>query len=177
MLAEFGCRHVIVGHSERRALHGETDALVAQKADAALAHGLVPIVCVGETLAERETGATQAVVARQLGAVLDRLGRRIDECGRRLRAGLGDRHRQDRVGGRSRRPCTQFLRSRLADAGAASDEGVRILYGGSVKADNAAELFAETRYRRRPGRRRVVEGERVHRDLPRGAMKRKNLGE
>ena len=78
MLAEFGCRHVIVGHSERRALHGEGDALVAAKAAAALAHGLVPIVCVGETLAERDAGLTEAVVGRQLGAAVDLLGERID---------------------------------------------------------------------------------------------------
>ena len=66
MLAEFGCRYVIVGHSERRALHGESDQLVADKAKAALAHRLTPIVCVGETLAEREAGHTDDVVKRQL---------------------------------------------------------------------------------------------------------------
>ena len=77
MLAEFGCRYVIVGHSERRQMHGETDALVAAKAQAALAAGLTPIVCVGETLAEREAGATEAVVARQLDAVVDGARRRI----------------------------------------------------------------------------------------------------
>ena len=141
MLAELGCRHVIVGHSERRALHGETDALVAQKAEAALTHGLVPIVCVGETLAEREAGATEAVVARQLGAVVDRLGGRIDVAviayepvwaiGTGKTASPGEAE-----------AVHAFLRKKLADAGAASDT-LRILYGGSVKADNAAELFAE----------------------------------
>jgi hypothetical protein len=78
MLAEFGCCHVIVGHSERRALHGESDVLVAQKAAAALKHGLVPILCVGETLAEREAGQTEAVVGRQLGAAIALLDKRID---------------------------------------------------------------------------------------------------
>ena len=73
MLAEFGCRYVLVGHSERRALHGESDALVAEKAQAALARGVTPIVCVGETLAEREAGQTEAVVKRQLSAVIHQL--------------------------------------------------------------------------------------------------------
>ena len=71
MLLEFGCRYVMVGHSERRALYGETDAVVAAKFDAARTAGLVPVLCVGETLAEREAGLTGAVVARQLSAVLD----------------------------------------------------------------------------------------------------------
>ena len=97
MLAELGCRYVIVGHSERRALHGETDVVVAEKAEAALAHGLTPIVCVGETLAEREAGATEAVVARQLAARSSTGSASASTAiGHRLRAGLGDRHRQDR---------------------------------------------------------------------------------
>jgi triosephosphate isomerase len=141
MLAELGCRHVIVGHSKRRALHGETDALVAQKADAALAHGLVPIVCVGETLSERETGATEAVVARQLGAVLDRLGGRIDGAVVAYEPvwaiGTGKT-----ASAAEAEAVHEFLRTRLAAAGAASEK-VRILYGGSVQPDNAAELFAE----------------------------------
>src|SRR6187401_165593 len=79
MLAEFGCRYVIVGHSERRALHGEGDALVAEKAAQVLAAGMKPIVCVGETLAEREAGTTGAVVSRQLGAAIERLGDAIGD--------------------------------------------------------------------------------------------------
>jgi triosephosphate isomerase len=141
MLAEFGCRHVIVGHSERRALHGEGDALVAQKAAAALAHGLVPIVCVGETLAEREAGRTEAVVARQLGAAIELLGKRIDGVVVAYEPvwAIGT--------GKTASPAEAqavhaFLREALAGAGATSGS-LRILYGGSVKADNAAELFAE----------------------------------
>jgi triosephosphate isomerase len=140
MLAEFGCRHVIVGHSERRALHGEGDALVAQKAAAALAHGLVPIVCVGETLAEREAGRTEAVVARQLGAAIELLGKRIDGVVVAYEPvwAIGT--------GKTASPAEAqavhaFLRKTLAAAGATSGS-LRILYGGSVKADNAAELFA-----------------------------------
>src|SRR5690606_32302729 len=74
MLREFGARYAIVGHSERRAYHAESDQIVADKAKAALAHGLTPIVCVGETLAEREADQTEVVVTRQLKAVIDALG-------------------------------------------------------------------------------------------------------
>jgi hypothetical protein len=73
MLAECGCRYTLVGHSERRAIHGESDTLVAAKAQAALARGVTPIVCVGETLAQREAGETEAVVKRQLSAVIHQL--------------------------------------------------------------------------------------------------------
>ena len=141
MLAEFGCCHVIVGHSERRALHGESDALVAQKAAAALKHGLVPIVCVGETLAEREAGQTEAVVGRQLGAAIALLDKRIDGVVVAYEPvwAIGT--------GKTATPAEAqavhaFLRKTLATAGAASSS-LRILYGGSVKADNAAQLFAE----------------------------------
>jgi len=139
MLAEFGCRHVIVGHSERRALHAESDLLVAEKARAALRHGLVPIVCVGETLAEREAGATEDVVARQLAAVTSLLGADTDRIVVAYEPvwAIGT--------GRTASPeqadaVHSFLRDRLAEASAGSG-AVRILYGGSVKADNAAQLF------------------------------------
>jgi triosephosphate isomerase len=141
MLAELGCRYVIVGHSERRAMHGESDELVAAKARAALAAGLVPIVCVGETLAERERGATEAVVGRQLGAVTELLGARIDRVVVAYEPvwAIGT--------GKTATPAEAeavhaFLRKRLAAAGVASRD-LRIVYGGSVKADNAAQLFAE----------------------------------
>jgi triosephosphate isomerase len=141
MLAELGCRHVIVGHSERRAMHGESDELVAAKAAAALGNGLVPIVCVGETLAEREGANTERVVARQLGAVIELLGARIDEAVVAYEPvwAIGT--------GKTATPAEAqsvhaFLRALLAARGA-NAAAIRILYGGSVKADNAAQLFAE----------------------------------
>jgi len=141
MLAELGCRHVIVGHSERRAMHGESDELVAAKAAAALANGLVPIVCVGETLAERDAGTTERVVARQLGAVIELLGARIDEAVVAYEPvwAIGT--------GKTATPAEAqavhaFLRALLVERGTSAG-AIRILYGGSVKADNAAQLFAE----------------------------------
>ncbi len=139
MLAELGCLHVIVGHSERRAMHGEGDALVAEKARAALAHGLVPIVCVGETLGERDAGATEEIVGRQLGSVVSLLGARIGGIVLAYEPvwaiGTGKTATPDQV-----EAVHGFLRKTLAAATPASDS-IRILYGGSVKADNAAELF------------------------------------
>jgi triosephosphate isomerase len=138
MLAEFGCRYAIVGHSERRQYHGERDAEVGAKARAALAAGITPIACVGETLAERDAGATAAVVERQLGAVVDALGA---EMGRIVVAyepvwAIGT--------GRTASPAQAQevharLRAQLARGGAGE---VPVLYGGSVKAANAAALYA-----------------------------------
>jgi triosephosphate isomerase (TIM) len=137
MVAEFGCKYAIVGHSERRALFGESDETVAAKAAAALGAGLTPIVCVGETLAERDAGATEAVVLRQLEAVASGLGA---ELGRAVVAyepvwAIGT--------GRTATPAQaqevhELLRRRLRAAGAAE---VLLLYGGSVRADNAQALF------------------------------------
>jgi triosephosphate isomerase (TIM) len=141
MLADLGCRHVIVGHSERRALHGESDSLVADKAAAALGRGLIPIVCVGETLAERAGGQTEAVVARQLGAVVERLGRAIDGTVVAYEPVWAIGTGKTATPGEAQ-AVHAFLRSTLAGAGAASDS-LRILYGGSVKADNATQLFAQ----------------------------------
>jgi triosephosphate isomerase len=141
MLAEFGCSFVIVGHSERRALHGESDSLVADKAAKALEHGLVPIICVGETLAEREAGATDAVVGRQLAAAIDRLGGGINGCVVAYEPvwAIGT--------GKTASPAEAqavhaLLRSTL-QARVQGGESVRILYGGSVKPDNAALLFGQ----------------------------------
>ncbi len=140
MLVEFGCRYAIVGHSERRQFYGDTDAIVAAKAKAALAAGLTPIACVGETLVERDGGATEAVVLRQLDAVLEALA---DSATKLVVAyepvwAIGT--------GRTATPAQAqavhaTLRARLAKAGAGD---VPLLYGGSVKADNAAALFART---------------------------------
>ncbi len=100
MLKDVGCKYVIVGHSERRAIYKEDDALVARKFLAAQSQGLIPILCVGETLEERERGQTMQVVSRQLTAVLDLAGvAALRSCGDRVRAGVGDRHRQERNAG------------------------------------------------------------------------------
>jgi triosephosphate isomerase len=141
MLAEFGCRYVIVGHSERRALHGESDELVAAKAKQALANGLVPIACVGETLAEREAGATEAVVGRQLAAVTSLLGARIASVVVAYEPvwaiGTGKTASPEQA-----QAVHAFLRAALAAATGGSGS-IRIVYGGSVKPDNAAQLFAQ----------------------------------
>ncbi len=142
MIRDFGCRYVIVGHSERRALHGEDDREVAAKFMAAQAAGLVPILCVGETLEQREAGATEGVVSRQLDAVMDAAG--VAALGSAVVAyepvwAIGT--------GRTATPqqaqdVHELLRRRVAarDRGLAGE--LRILYGGSVKAGNAGELFA-----------------------------------
>ena len=141
MLADVGCRYVIVGHSERRAYHAESDQLVADKAKAALAHGVTPIVCVGETRAEREAGQTEAVVKRQLAAVIHTLGHC---CGEMVVAyepvwaiGTGLTATPEQA-----QAVHAVLRAQLQ---AATDRAstMRILYGGSVKADNAVQLFAQ----------------------------------
>jgi triosephosphate isomerase len=141
MVAEFGSRLAIVGHSERRTLYGETDAMIANKAKAALAAGLTPIVCVGESLAEREASATESVVLRQLDAVMAVLGRAVSDAVVAYEPvwAIGT--------GRTATPeqaeaVHELLRRRLRTvAGEAADE-MLLLYGGSVKADNAKTLFA-----------------------------------
>jgi len=140
MLADLGCRYVIVGHSERRAYHHESDQLVADKAKAALAHGVTPIVCVGETLAEREAGQTELVVKRQLAAVIHTLTHCIGEIVLAyepvwaIGTGLTASPEQAQA-------VHAVLRKQLQAATQKAD-AMRILYGGSVKPDNAAQLFA-----------------------------------
>jgi len=138
MLVEFGCRYAIVGHSERRQYFGDTDAVVASKAVAALAAGLTPIACVGETLAERDAGQTVPVVLRQLNAVLAAVGADA--------AKLVVAYEPVWAIGTGRTASPQeaqavhaTLRARLAKDGAAD---IALLYGGSVKADNAKALLA-----------------------------------
>lgn len=141
MLAEFGCRYVIVGHSERRALHAESDQLVADKAKAALARGVTPIVCVGETLAQREAGQTEAVVKRQLSAVIHTLGHCVGEMVVAYEPvwaiGTGLTATPEQA-----QSVHALLRAQLRAATAHADV-MKLLYGGSVKPDNAAALFAQ----------------------------------
>ncbi len=142
MLLEFGCRYVIVGHSERRSVFGESDAVVAAKFDAAIKAGLTPILCVGETLQEREAGVTEKVVARQLDAVIGSSG--VAALAKAVVAyepvwaiGSGKTATPEQA-----QAVHAYIRRRIAasDAGVAAE--LRILYGGSVKAANAAQLFA-----------------------------------
>ncbi|MDB5751551.1 MAG: Triose-phosphate isomerase (Triosephosphate isomerase)-like protein [Ramlibacter sp.] len=141
MLREFGVRYAIVGHSERRQYHGETDALVAEKAKAALAHGVTPIVCVGETLAQREAGQTEEVVKRQLAAVIHVNGHCISEIVVAYEPvwaiGTGRTATPEQA-----QQVHALLRKQLA-AATAHAQSVHILYGGSMNAANAASLLAQ----------------------------------
>jgi triosephosphate isomerase len=140
MVAEFGCSYAVVGHSERRAMHGESDALVARKAAAALAAGLKPIVCVGETLAERDAGQTETVVLRQLEAVASGLGLKLAQVVVAYEPvwaiGTGRTATPEQA-----QTVHRLLRQRLRKADPAAGN-MLLLYGGSVKADNARALFA-----------------------------------
>jgi len=143
MLLDFGSTYVLCGHSERRAYHGESNELVAQKVVAALAAGLVPVACFGETLAQREAGQTEEVICAQLQAVLDviepaQVGQLVLAYEPVWAIGTGktatpqiaqDAHR--------------LLRECVAKKDAAAAQGVQILYGGSMKPENAKELMAQ----------------------------------
>jgi len=143
MLNDFECRYVIVGHSERRALYGESDALVAEKYAAAQTAGLIPILCVGETLEERESGITEAVVARQLNAVLNKSG--VISLANAVIAyepvwaiGTGRTASPEQA-----QAVHAFIRRKIRALDAEVADHLIIQYGGSVKAANAAELFAQ----------------------------------
>jgi len=140
MLKDFGCTYVIVGHSERRSYYGETDDVVADKYGAAQAHGLIPILCIGETLEEREANQTEQVVDRQLEAVIAKHG--INSFANAVIAyepvwaiGTGKTASPEQA-----QQVHAFIRNKLAGLDAKVADGCRILYGGSMKPDNAHEL-------------------------------------
>jgi len=143
MLLDFGCKYVIVGHSERRSLYGESDALVASKYMAAQAAGLTPILCVGESLEERESGVTEAVVARQLDAVINTAG--VASLAKAVLAyepvwaiGTGKTASPEQA-----QAVHAFIRGKIAALDASVADQLIIQYGGSVKAANAAELMVQ----------------------------------
>ena len=142
MLREFATRYCLVGHSERRQYHGETDAVVATKAQRALAAGITPVVCVGETLAEREAGRTEEVVKRQLAAVIHTNGHCISEIVVAYEPvwaiGTGKTATPQEA-----QQVHAVLRAQLQAATAYADR-VHILYGGSMNAANAAELLSQS---------------------------------
>ncbi len=143
MLNDFGCAYVIVGHSERRALYGESDELVAEKYAAAQAAGLTPILCVGETLDEREGGVTEAVVARQMDAVIAKCG--VASLARAVVAyepvwaiGTGKTASPEQA-----QAVHAFIRGKVRALDAGVADGLVIQYGGSMKPGNAAELLGQ----------------------------------
>ncbi len=143
MLADLGCTHVLVSHSERRSLFGESDAIAVAKLQQALTAGLTPILCVGETLAEREAGVTEGVIRRQLNAVLDGLPEKL--LARLVVAyepvwaiGTGKTASPEQA-----QAVHAYIRGLWAAKQPAQAAGLIVLYGGSVKADNARLIFAQ----------------------------------
>ncbi|MFH2135916.1 MAG: triose-phosphate isomerase [Pseudomonadota bacterium] len=141
MLVDFGCRYVIIGHSERRALFHESNDIAAAKFDTAIKFGLTPIFCVGETLEERESGVTEQVVGRQLEVVLNHVG--AQALAKAVIAyepvwaiGTGKTATPEQA-----QAVHAFIRQRVAQLDAGVAQGLRILYGGSMKPGNAAELM------------------------------------
>jgi triosephosphate isomerase len=142
MLAELGCRYVTVGHSERRTLFGEGDKQVAAKYAAAVKAGLTPILCVGESLEQRESGVTESVVRQQLEAVIELTGAAGMERGVLAYEPVWAIGTGKTASPEAAQAVHAYLRDVLAAAGVTRD--LTIVYGGSVKAQNAAELFAMT---------------------------------
>ena len=143
MLNDFGCEYAIIGHSERRSLYGESDELIAKRFAAARRNGIKPIFCIGETLEEREQGITEEVVARQIDAVIEHCG--VDMLGEGVIAyepvwaiGTGKTATPEQA-----QEVHAFIRARVAASSAAVAESLQILYGGSMKPDNAAELIGK----------------------------------
>lgn len=141
MLVDFGCRFVIVGHSERRLYYGESDLLAAQKCEKALTSGLTPILCVGETEAEKTNGLTEQVIGRQLSKVLERVG--VEAFNSIVLAyepvwaiGTGLTASPEEA-----EAAHAFLRHQIAQENAIVAKKLRILYGGSLKANSASALF------------------------------------
>lgn len=144
MLSEFGCRYVLVGHSERRALFDDTDAVVAAKASAALRAKLTPVVCVGETLAEREAGITGDVVLRQLDAVIATCGiKGIASCVVAYEPVWAIGTGRTATPGQAQE-VHAMIRERVASLCVQTAQDLTILYGGSVKPESAAGLFAQS---------------------------------
>ena len=144
MLNEFNCHYIIVGHSERRSLYGESDAMVAEKFAQVQSAAMLPILCIGEHLAEREAGITEEVVSRQLDAVLEKVG--IGAFSQAVIAyepvwaiGTGLTATKDQA-----QEVHAFIRQRLGEQDSTIAASIRLLYGGSVKADNANDLFSMT---------------------------------
>lgn len=143
MLTDFGCTYVICGHSERRALYGETDAAIAKKIEMTVAQGMTPILCVGETLEERESGDTENVIAGQIDGIINASG--VDIFAKLEIAyepvwaiGTGKTATPEQA-----QDVHAFIRGRLASRNGEIAEKVRILYGGSMKPGNAAELLSQ----------------------------------
>jgi triosephosphate isomerase len=141
MLADFGCKYAIIGHSERRGLFHESNEIASAKFDAAQKAGMTPIFCVGETLAERESGVTEQVVATQLDAVLNRFGvlalkNAVVAYEPVWAIGTGKTASPEQA-----QAVHAFIRARVAALDAGIAQGLCILYGGSVKANNADALF------------------------------------
>jgi len=142
MLLDFGCRYVLVGHSERRTLYGENDADVAWRFEAARKAGLEPVLCVGETLEQREAGATEEIVSRQISAVIDRCGIGAFDSATIAyepvwAIGTGKTATPDQA-----QEIHAFIRDKLGRLDGIISRQIRILYGGSVNRSNAADLFA-----------------------------------
>lgn len=142
MLKDVGCQYVIVGHSERRAMYGETDSVVARKFLAAQKAGIIPVLCVGETLDEREQGVTNEVIRRQLTAVLDLSG--VEVFARAVVAyepvwaiGTGKTASPEQA-----QEVHAFMRGLISERDVTIADSIQLLYGGSMKASNAAQLLA-----------------------------------
>jgi triosephosphate isomerase (TIM) len=143
MLKDIGCKYALLGHSERRHVYGETNAQIAEKFILAQANGLVPILCVGETLTEREAGETEKVVLEQLDAVIERAGMAsFDQCVLAYEPvwaiGTGKTATPEQA-----QAVHRILREHLSQQDAKIADSLRIIYGGSVKAANAEAIFAQ----------------------------------